>query len=142
MHRPSLRLIPSLERSECFFTNAYVGLKEGEQPTGRFPGANDARFRRWCQAFLVEQIEVMKPRVVATLGIDAARFAATLDGDLSDWDARLPMPGPRRLRLSGHETNVVALAHPSGYHASLVKRRFDGETGLAAEAALLRAVAS
>jgi len=27
--------------SSCFFTNAYVGLKAGDDPTGHFPGADD-----------------------------------------------------------------------------------------------------
>ena len=44
---------------ECFFTNAYVGLKEGDDPTGRFPGSGDAAFRRWCAGFLPDQVAVM-----------------------------------------------------------------------------------
>lgn len=41
------RLLDNAEvsASECFFTNAYVGLKAGDDPTGRFPGARDGEFR-------------------------------------------------------------------------------------------------
>ncbi|MEA2705024.1 MAG: uracil-DNA glycosylase [Actinomycetota bacterium] len=67
-----------LDSRECFFTDAYVGLKAGDEPTGRFPGAGDSEFRAWCRSFLEDQIELMRPRVVATLGNDARRFVAAL----------------------------------------------------------------
>lgn len=51
--------------SDCFFTNAFVGLKAGDDPRGRFPGAGDPEFRIWCRRFLEEQIAVMGPAVVA-----------------------------------------------------------------------------
>jgi len=41
-----------IQREECFFTNAYVGLIAGDKPTGTFPGARDQRFTRWCRDFL------------------------------------------------------------------------------------------
>ena len=89
-----------IDRGECFFTNAYVGLKAGDVPTGSFPGANDAQFRRWCEDFLIDQIRVMQPRTIATLGVDAARFAGSIIGGLDDWDTgRLPDTVPRRIRV-------------------------------------------
>src|SRR5690242_9461147 len=36
----------------CFFTNAYMGLKAGSEPTGKFPGAQNAAFVSRCQWFL------------------------------------------------------------------------------------------
>ena len=53
---------------EVFFTNVYIGLKEGDDPRGPFPGRDDPSFCRWCAAFLDEQLRVMKPRVVVALG--------------------------------------------------------------------------
>ena len=95
---------------ECFFTNAYVGLKEGDDPTGRFPGSGDAAFRQWCAEFLMDQLAVMRPRVVATLGVDAARFLASVIPDLRDRDRpRLPQPRPRAAVLHSHHFGVVAL---------------------------------
>ncbi len=128
-----------LDAQECFFTNAFVGLKAGDDPTGRFPGADDPRFRSWCRHFLEDQIEVMRPRVIATLGNDARRFVATLAPDLSGWAAiRSPPPRVVTTRLGGEQAALVALLHPSGYHVSLGRRRYRDLTGLRAEAALLR----
>lgn len=128
-----------LDAHDCFFTNAFVGLKAGDDPTGRFPGADDAEFRSWCRGFLEDQVKSMRPRVVATLGSDARRFVAAMAPELSAW-APLLTPPPRIVRapLGGQPTALVALLHPSGYHGSLGRRRYRDFTGLQAEAALLR----
>ena len=123
---------------ECFFTNAYVGLKEGDDPTGRFPGSGDAAFRQWCAKFLMDQVAVMRPRLVATLGVDAARFMSSVLPELRDWDRpRLPEPRPRTAVLHSHHFGVVALIHPSAHHVSLHRRSYGEAIGLEAEAALL-----
>ena len=133
----------AIQPTSCFFTNAYVGLKAGEAATGSFAGATDTEFRRWCAEFLTRHIEVMQPITIATLGISAARFMGALFDELADWDKpRLPSPEPRRVHIAGHEITAVGLAHPSGHHASLHQRRYDGLVGIDAEAALFRAVAS
>lgn len=135
-----LLAVARIDPRECFFTNAYVGLKAGANPTGKFAGARAPTFRRWCEQFLLDQITLMQPRAIATLGIDAARFAATLFDEVRDWDTpRLSIAGPRRVNVNGLGIGIVALAHPSGYHASLRGRRFDGRRGIEAEAALLDA---
>jgi len=97
---------------ECFFTNAYVGLKAGDNPTGRFPGATDPTFRAWCRGFLEEQIAVMRPRVVASLGTDARQFLATMAPELAAWAPR-PNPPPDVVgtNLGGVNTTAVALLH-------------------------------
>ena len=75
-----------LDPHDCFFTNAYVGLVEGDKPTGRFPGASDPGFSAWCEDFLRLQIVTMKPAVLATIGADAATFRlARLTPDLAEW---------------------------------------------------------
>jgi len=131
--------VAGLAASDCFFTNAYVGLKAGDDPTGRFPGADDPEFRLWCRGFLEEQVSVMKPRTVATLGTGARRFLSTMAPELDVWTAaRNPTPGVVRAHLGDHEFAAVALLHPSGYHGSLGRRRYGDRTGLEAEAALLR----
>lgn len=124
--------------SACFFTNAFVGLKAGDDPRGRFPGAGDPEFRIWCRRFLEEQIAVMGPAVVATLGSDARRFVASMAPELAEWaTSRNPPPAVARALLGGHRTAVVPLLHPSGYYGSLGRRSYGGFAGLEAEAALL-----
>jgi uracil-DNA glycosylase len=70
------RLYKLFERAEfnpqeMFFTNVYVSLKAGAAPEGKFPGAKDPSFCARCYAFLDEQIQIMRPRAVATLGATA-----------------------------------------------------------------------
>jgi len=132
-----------LDSGECFFTNAYVGLKAGDDPTGRFPGAEDPEFREWCQGFLGEQIEVMQPKTIATLGSDARRFMAAMAPELAGLaSARNPPPTVIEAMIGGHRVPVVPLLHPSGYHGSLGRRSYRGKAGLDAEAALLREAAT
>jgi hypothetical protein len=57
-----------VDRAEVFFTNYFVGLKAGKNPNGAFPGKDSPSFLAWCEAFLDEQIRVMRPRVVIALG--------------------------------------------------------------------------
>lgn len=123
----------------CFFTNAFVGLKAGDDPTGPFPGATDPGFRSWCRDFLAEQIVVMRPAVVATLGTEARQFLSTMSPELAAWAPRPnPAPGLVGIQLGGVATTAAALFHPSGYHGSLGRRRYGGFSGLGAEAALLK----
>jgi hypothetical protein len=53
-------------RDEFFFTNIFVGLKEGT-PTGRFSAYPAPDFRRWCREFLRHQVDTMRPTVVLLL---------------------------------------------------------------------------
>jgi hypothetical protein len=128
----------SVSPEDCFFTNAYVGLKAGDEPTGTFPGASDPTFSAWCRSFLNEQMAVMRPRVVASLGTDARQFVATMAPELAAWAPRPnPPPGVVRTHLGGVSATAVALLHPSGYHGSLGRRRYGDFRGLDAEAVLL-----
>jgi hypothetical protein len=57
--------------NQMFFTNVYVGLIDGDDQEQVFPGRKDSSFVAWCRAFLDEQIRIMQPRVVVTLGAAA-----------------------------------------------------------------------
>jgi Uracil DNA glycosylase superfamily len=122
----------------CFFTNAYVGLIEGDKPTGKFPGASDATFSEWCESFLRFQITVMQPTVIATIGADARRFMGRLTPELNAWTSR-PSMSITPAEIAGHKFSAVALAHPSMYPASARSRVFGEARGVDADAALLRA---
>jgi hypothetical protein len=115
-----------LDPVRCFFTNVYVGLRSGSNPSGAFPGRRDRDFTRWSFAFLDLQADVMRPAVVVLLGDDARR------------PFRLE-PGRSLIELGGRRVPAVALAHPSFHPASARNRTYAGLTGVAAEAALLRA---
>jgi hypothetical protein len=132
-----------VDRRKCFFTNAYVGLKAGDDPTGPFLGARNPEFTAWCRRFLEEQIAVMRPVVIATLGAPAARFMATIaPTNLASWESpKLPAMQVYEASIAGHGAAAVPLVHPSGYHSSLPSRRYAGLERLPAEAALLAAAA-
>ena len=127
-----------LDPHDCFFTNAYVGLIEGDKPTGGFPGASDTDFSAWCEDFLRLQIATIKPAVLATIGAEARRFVARLTPDLPEW-IHGSSQAVHDIEIDGHSLAAVALAHPSMYPASAHNRRFNDEQGVAAEAALLLA---
>lgn len=48
--------LAGVDRGQFFFTNAYVGLKEGT-PTGRFKAYDAPEYRRWCRDFLAVQVQ-------------------------------------------------------------------------------------
>lgn len=133
----------------CFFTNAYMGLREGSQNTGRFPGARDPGFVERCRAFLGEQILAQEPRLILTLGSHVPAVIAPLSEDLAPWlratslkaldEAECPLiPAAFFPSVSGHGATVAALVHPSIRWASVLRRRYSGLAGDAAEVAILK----
>jgi hypothetical protein len=110
--------------AQCFFTNAFMGLCEGDDSfdyRGRAHGA----FRMACSAFLRAQIEFQRPRLILTLGRHVPPILAELSPELSVWlrpDLRLddfdatPLIPNAGFHLSTgwtHRAVVVPLAHPS-----------------------------
>ena len=76
-----------IDMRDCFFTNVLVGLQPLKSP-GKMIA--DERYYEQCRTFLQCQIERVKPRLVATLGI----------------------PAGEQYLLSGCRTHHVALTHP------------------------------
>lgn len=133
---------------QCFFTNAYVGLKAGSKPTGPFPGAQDADFVHRCQRFLLEQLRLQHPRLLLTLGKEVpsvlAPLAPELDGvwlgvhSLRELDQRhLALIYPVQFPGLPHPTAVAALTHPANRAPNVRYRQYNGLGGDAAEQALL-----
>jgi hypothetical protein len=122
----------------CFFTNVYMGLRAGGKETGRFPGARDREFVGRCIAFFKKQLADAEPRLIPTLGTEPLRVLA---------GTVLPITAPRTVagcvdiypsvQLPHGEATVVALTHPSFYHVNVGRRRSRGETGKAAELAMI-----
>jgi hypothetical protein len=133
---------------DCFFTNVYMGLRQGEATTGPFPGANDWSFVRHCETFLIEQLSALRPSLLVTLGINVPPILGRIVPGLSNWAAgrglrHLDRTGPVRIGVQMPGTpafisTVVALTHPSLWHASVRHRRYRAEVGAAAEVAMLR----
>jgi hypothetical protein len=129
-----LRLLKacSVPVEKCFFTNAFMGLCEGDD-NQNFRGRGDASFRNACLAFLKTQIEIQRPRMILTLGLRSPPLLACTCLNLQGWKGRPKSSGAdRTLTLqdlnaapiafdvkfefgdgSSHAAVAAALAHPS-----------------------------
>jgi hypothetical protein len=58
----------SVDPSDCFFTNALMGLKPGAA-SGKMPSVPG--YKKQCRCFLLRQIEIVGPRAIVVLGSDA-----------------------------------------------------------------------
>ena len=141
-----------IQLEDCFFTNAYMGLRPECGPfKGPSPGAKDREFVQRCESFLNTQIEVQKPRLILALGKHAITFIARLSDKLDAWK---PWPGFEKLDdkeqalisdvcfqgAPDQTVTVVALVHPSGHNLgnTLKNRRYCGKTGKDAEIAMIK----
>lgn len=141
---------------DCFFTNAYMGLKANVSPaTGRnassgpFPGARNHSFSYRCHAFLLKQIQTQQPRLVLTLGKEVPPVMAPLARELTaawvglanlqEIDGR-DKALVRDVQFPGvaHRATVVALTHPANRGPNVKRRRYHDLKGKDAESALVR----
>lgn len=133
---------------QCFFTNAYVGLRAGDRTTGRFPGERDHDFVCWCRNFLLEQLRFMQPRLILSLGVYVPRFLAPLSPELcKKWShvkgfKTLDKQGaalvyPSTFEGVRRQAAVVALTHPSLRLSNVKHRRYGNLEGNAAELELV-----
>jgi len=138
-------------KSECFFTNFFMGVRLSKQNTGRHPGTGDPRFVSDCVTFFLEQVCAQRPKLILVLGREVPRHLAKASPDLAHWakcrtfpqlDAS-PFGGPLRRGATftipgGEHTAVVAIVvHPCMRRANLWRRHYAGLQGPAAEQRLV-----
>jgi len=134
---------------DCFFTNAYMGLRTGPLTTGRFPGSRDSAFVDRCRAFFILQLKLQRPRVVVALGAYVPAFLAPLSLELAAWKAGhsfgeldkqdLALVRTATFQGAEHTCSVVALPPPSLRRANVGRRRWGAAAGHQAELLLIRA---
>mgnify|MGYP000919563913 CR=1 FL=1 len=132
-----------LHPSRCFFTNAFMGLVDGDDPTRSVPGMRDAGFVNRCRSFLLIQLQTLQPKVILALGSKVPAFLAPLSDDLGHWcNARRWSEIDRNdagvtvgVELPGldHPVSIACLLHPSFRGPNLRRRSFGGLTEAAAE---------
>ena len=136
-----------IKPKNCFFTNAYMGLRVAGGPTGPSPGADDPKFVERCESFFLEkQIAVQKPRLILALGDHSIDFIAGLSCDLTEWKKcknfkELDDLGPvKKARFNDSKpTTVVALLHPRTRHGNARYRgSYKGQSGIDAELKMLK----
>ena len=132
---------------DCFFTNAYMGLRP--ESGGPPPGADD--FKQRCESFLDKQIEVQKPRLILALGEHAITLIARLSTKLDAWrkwqsfkkldDNNLSLISKVCFKDAPEQpVTVVALMHPSmrKLNLKLYLRHYCGQKGNDAEIAMIK----
>lgn len=131
----------------CFFTNAYMGLRDDPKNTGRFAGSKSNGFVERCRAFFRLQLDAQQPRLILSLGAWVPQFLAPISEQLDQWrgasslvaiDAVGPVqqnvivPGTRSASCS-----VVCLTHPSLRGPNVWRRHYGSLHGPAAERAMV-----
>ncbi|MDE3185005.1 MAG: hypothetical protein KGM16_16455 [Bacteroidota bacterium] len=82
-----------INEKECFFTNAYMGLRPDNtksaktKNTGKSPAAKKGAegFSDQCLKFFKTQLQIVKPEVVLVLGKETAQFVANAFPECSKW---------------------------------------------------------
>ena len=78
----------SIPTDDCFFTNFFMGLRQGTNTIGVFPGSTSKPYVEHCRRFLLRQLEVQRPRLVLTLGIHTPYLVAPMSPELAPWQMR------------------------------------------------------
>lgn len=142
-----------IQLEDCFFTNIYMGLREGKATTGRFPGATSPEFVKRCQQFFLLQVATQRPSLILALGAYVPAFLAPLASQLAAWAT----PGSFRSRdergvsvigevvfpsSTLHPCVVASIVHPSLRLSNVRYRRWGSLSGDAAEVALVQEAVS
>jgi len=138
-----------IDLKNCFFTNAYMGLRDGHETTGKFPGALCPSFAERCQSFLLHQINVQRPSLIVALGNYVPAFLVPVSKGLENWLVRKTFKSRDDHRCSlvheasfesspEHKTVVVSLVHPSVRKLNIRFRHWGELKGDQAEVEMLR----
>ncbi|KNZ33732.1 MAG: hypothetical protein AD742_04725 [Methylibium sp. NZG] len=139
----------SIPFENCFFTNIYMGPREGTAVIGRFPGANDPLFVRRCQQFFLQQIVTQRPRLILALGSHVPPLLAPLSHQLEPWASQSSFPSrdanetSLRENVKFNAVNVLpcvvaSIVHPCMRNSNVRHRRWRNLRGDAAEIALVQ----
>lgn len=138
---------------DCFFTNAFMGLRTGGRNTGEIHWHRNPAFRSECSAFFAHQLDVVRPILILALGMHVAEFLGECADNLGEnwraasWKGIDGASGPlaRNVRFKAYAHPVAAVAallHPANRKPNLRWRTYrdlEGELldGESAEKALL-----
>ncbi|MDR3792279.1 MAG: hypothetical protein P4L03_02755 [Terracidiphilus sp.] len=133
----------------CFRTNWFIGLLLGSSQMGKFLRAPDKSYEVQCNRILIDQISLIKPRVLLLLGPEVASRAYQIAPTLAPWrgakrwidiDHSSIGPSPRDVEIpgAGLRVNVTAILHPS-FGAANEGRRMRNMSQPITEAELIRA---
>ena len=133
-----------VDLKKCFFSNVFMGLRDTEKMTGKFPGARDKDFVNRNLEFLLFQIETIKPKLIITLGRPASEMVSKLSRpDLDCWDKGKALSSPdngykTNISFKGHACRCVALEHTSMRNSNVKRRVYGNHIGHEAEVEMLK----
>ncbi len=125
----------SIDLKRCFYSNVFIGLRESKSMVGRFPGFKDKEFVKRNLEFLREQISIVRPNLVITLGRPASEMLSKLSDDLMiDWKDGKALSKPNNglkhdIKIENIPYSCVALEHPSMRNSN-VRRRVHYSDGI------------
>ncbi len=129
--------------SDCYFSNVFMGLRKTESMTGRFPGFKNNEFVQRNIDFLAVQIDLLKPKMIITLGIHAAIMLGKLSqNDLQEWKLAerfqdISTSIKQNVVFGSHKCTCVSLVHPCMRHVNVRKRSYMQFVGNDAEIQML-----
>jgi len=115
-----------IDPKSVFYTNAIMGYRNRGKNTGKSPAFKDADFIAACRAFMVEQINTIKPKKIIVLGANLFDFMAELSNDLKaikdikkfkDLDKRV-FRGVTFKNVGSSKCDVLFMLHPSLFYAN------------------------
>ncbi|GAA3963169.1 uracil-DNA glycosylase family protein [Mucilaginibacter dorajii] len=138
-----------IEKEECFFTNAIMGVRREGSAIGKSPAFDYPEYLSDCKSFLIKQIEIQKPKLILVLGLHLLGFMATVSVELSaiskiksykklDQEKLSAFESISFVGVDGFKTNVVFLTHPTYRHLNIGNRRFGDFKSEQAELELIK----
>ena len=136
-----------IDESQCFFTNSFMGVIQGDNPMRTVAGMRDPGFLTRCRDFLLIQLRLVQPRAILALGNRVPRFLAPLSEQTSHWQKATKwaeidrndgsfVKEARFLDVE-HPISIGCIVHPSLRRPNLRRRAYKGLVGADAERAIL-----
>ena len=139
-----------IDRNDCFFTNAIMGVRKADKATGKSPAFKDSAFIKQCQVFFLYQLETQRPKAILALGKYVAEFLAPTSEQLTDWhriknfseiDKAKSQIKKNVIFSNGLTANLALLVHPSFRLVNVSRRSFqDEKDGHQAEIKMIQAI--
>lgn len=117
-----------LAPDQCFYTNALMGLKPGSA-NGAMQSVRG--YKEQCRLFLSRQVEIVVPRAVIALGVNAEEYVSGLDCDWlavkhpKDWHFRELSTRRERIHSEGKMIREFLYCHSAGVVAETPRIRED-----------------
>lgn len=134
--------------TECFFTNAIMGIRKGNRGIGKSPAFKDKEFIENCREFFLYQLKIMEPNAIFVLGPRVGEFLSSTSKDLICWKSIPNFTTIDKTRTqtisatfnNGIKSKLVLLTHPSMRPPNVKRRTYQKESGDKAEIRMVQSI--